>query len=127
MGIELVCNPVQKKSYAAYYPMFPGSETQTSVSFGTYSIKNITRDAVTGEVSFTISDSNGYSGVADVETEADVYAADGAIVVECATGRVSVSTLQGALVYDGIGGRIPVATGLYVVNVDGKAVKVAVR
>ena len=127
MGIELVCNPVQKKSYAAYYPMFPGSETQTSVSFGTYSIKNITRDAVTGEVSFTISDSNGYSGVADVETEADVYAVDGAIVVECAAGRVSVSTLQGALVYDGIGGRIPVATGLYVVNVDGKAVKVAVR
>ena len=107
--------------------MFPGSKTQTSVSFGTYSIKNITRDAVTGEVSFTISDSNGYSGVADVETEADVYAADGAIVVECAAGRVSVSTLQGALVYDGIGGRIPVATGLYVVNVDGKAVKVAVR
>ena len=127
MGIELVCNPVQKKSYAAYYPMFPGSKTQTSVSFGTYSIKNITRDAVTGEVSFTISDSNGYSGVADVETEADVYAVDGAIVVECAAGRVSVSTLQGALVYDGIGGRIPVATGLYVVNVDGKAVKVAVR
>lgn len=129
MGIELVCNPVQKKSYAAYYPMFPGSKTQTSVSFGTYSIKNITRDAVTGEVSFTISDSNGYSGVADVEAEADVYvyAADGAIVVEGAAGRVSVSTLQGALVYDGIGGRIPVATGLYVVNVDGKAVKVAVR
>lgn len=124
---KLVCNPVQKKSYAAYYPMFPGSKTQTSVSFGTYSIKNITRDAVTGEVSFTISDSNGYSGVADVETEADVYAVDGAIVVECAAGRVSVSTLQGALVYDGIGGRIPVATGLYVVNVDGKAVKVAVR
>lgn len=89
--------------------------------------QNITRDAVTGEVSFTISDSNGYSGVADVETEADIYAVDGAIVVECAAGRVSVSTLQGALVYDGIGGRIPVATGLYVVNVDGKAVKVAVR
>lgn len=47
--------------------------------------------------------------------------------MECAAGRVSVSTLQGALVYDGIGGRIPVATGLYVVSVDGKAEKVAVR
>ena len=85
--IELSWSQSSAKSYAALSDVL-GSKTRTCrVSFGTYSIKNITRDAVTGEVSFTISDSNGYSGVADVETEADVYAADGAIVVECAAGR----------------------------------------
>lgn len=129
MGIELVCNPVQKQSWAEYYPMFPGAKMQTSVSFGTYAIKNISRNTATGEVSFVVSDSNGMSSVSEVDSEpkCNVYAVDGAIMADGMPDKISVFTPQGTLVYEGAAGRVRVCPGVYVVATGEKSVKVVVR
>lgn len=128
MGIELVCNSVQKQSFADYYPMFPGRRVQSSVSFGSYAISGITHDKATGAVSFTIRDRYRQSSVADVDAaKTSVYADGGYIVVDGTEADVTVYSPQGTAVYAGASRRIPVAAGIYVVAVDGAVTKVAVR
>lgn len=128
MGIELVCNSVQKQSFADYYPMFPGRRVQSSVSFGSYAISGIARDKATGEVTFTLRDRYSHSSVADEDAAAvNVYTDSGCIVVDGTDAAVTVYTPQGSCVYAGASRRISVAAGIYVVAVDGVVTKVVVR
>lgn len=127
MGLVYVCNSVQKTSMYNYYPMFPGEYVQTSVSFGTYSIRNIQRDALTGAVTFTISDSNGDSKVSDAEIQtAKIVAGKGCIKIEGDVQTATVYNAMGQCVYHGNGQQINVAKGLYIVTADGKTQKVMV-
>lgn len=127
MGITYVCNSVQKSSLYTYYPMFPGHKVQTSVSFGSYTIKKVQRDATTGAVSFTISDSNGESKVADTEAEtAKAIASKGCIKIEGEPARTTVYNATGQCVYQGTDQQIAVAAGVYIVSIGGRTQKVMV-
>ncbi len=127
MGISYVCNPVQKTSVYTYYPMFPGHKVQTSVSFGSYTIKKVQRDTSTGAVTFTIADSNGESKVAETEKETvKAIAGNGCIIIEGEPMRTTVYNTTGQCVYQGLDQQIAVEAGVYIVNIDGQTQKVLV-
>lgn len=128
MGIVYMCNSVQKSSAREYYPMFPGSKIQTSVSFGSYSVKNIKLDEGTGAVSFTITDLDKHDSVnAITRPELKVWTRDGMIYVDNEIGDISVYNMVGVCVYRGKDTAIHVDRGVYIVSADGRTAKVAVR
>lgn len=129
MGISYICTSAQKRTSSTYYPMMPGKMNQVSVSFDNFSIYNISRDAATGDVSFTISDSLGpNSSVYTIETGSPhIYSRNGQILIESSESAPAIifDTL-GAVVYCGTDRAVSLPLGVYIVNFGGYITKVAV-
>lgn len=81
--------------------------------------------------SYAVYSTNAVSAVEQIGIDSDdnrVYSVDGAVVIEGEYNHVSILNLAGQTVFAGrANGRVDLAPGMYIVNVDGKASKVAVR
>jgi predicted secreted protein len=112
------------------YTIAPEGKATVTQEGNTFTVTDLT-DNVTITINFEANPSTGIIP-ASVASAAKVYAINGAIVIDGAQGATaSVITPLGVTVYkntvDGNSKKIPVNPGIYIVSINGKAVKVVVK